>query len=73
LGHGIHFCVAAPLARMTARIAIGTLVRRFPHLALARPYSKLRWRPTPVFRGLVSLPVSVSPVNADAHGLRQPR
>jgi cytochrome P450 len=72
LGHGIHFCVAAPLARMTARIAIGTLVRRFPHLTLARPYSELRWRPTPVFRGLVSLPVSVSPVNADAHGLRQP-
>jgi cytochrome P450 len=63
LGHGIHFCVAAPLARMTGGIAIGTLVRRFPHLTLARPYSELRWRPTPVFRGLVSLPVSVRPVN----------
>jgi cytochrome P450 len=72
-GHGIHFCVAAPLTRMTGQIAIGTLVRRFPHLTLARPYDELRWRPTPVFRGLVSLPVSVGPVNADVHELRKAR
>jgi cytochrome P450 len=67
-GHGIHFCVAAQLARMTGRLAIGTLVRRFPHLTLAGPYGELRWRPTPVFRGLVGLPVSVGPVNVDDRG-----
>jgi cytochrome P450 len=61
LGHGIHYCVAAPLARMMGQIAIGTLVRRFPDIALACRYDELRWRPTPVFRGLAELPVTVKP------------
>src|SRR5581483_5569299 len=29
-GHGIHFCLGAPLARMEAEIAVGSLLRRFP-------------------------------------------
>jgi cytochrome P450 len=33
-GGGIHFCLGAHLARMEAQIAIGTLVARFPKLAL---------------------------------------
>jgi cytochrome P450 len=60
LGHGAHFCVAAPLARATAQIAIGTLLRRFPHITLACRPHELTWRPTPVFRGLTRLPVTVS-------------
>jgi cytochrome P450 len=59
LGHGIHFCVATPLARLTGRILIGALVRRFSHIALGCPYERLRWRPTPVFRGLTGLPVTL--------------
>jgi cytochrome P450 len=58
-GRGIHFCVAASLARMTGQIAIGTLVRRFPHLALACRHDELHWRTTPVFRGLTSLPITI--------------
>lgn len=33
-GHGLHFCLGAPLARMEGRIAIRTLLERCPGLAL---------------------------------------
>jgi cytochrome P450 len=46
------------LARSAGQIAIGTLLRRFGHLALACRPEHFRWRPTPVFRGLVHLPVT---------------
>lgn len=32
-GHGLHFCIGAPLARMEGRIAIRGLLERFPDLA----------------------------------------
>jgi cytochrome P450 len=34
-GHGIHFCIGAPLSRMEARIALTDLLSRFPKLELA--------------------------------------
>jgi cytochrome P450 PksS len=57
-GHGIHYCVGAPLARLEGQIAIGTLVQRFPDLRLTVPTDELRWRPGIVMRGLAHLPVS---------------
>lgn len=36
-GHGIHHCVGAPLARLEARIALGTLFERFPHSSSRNP------------------------------------
>ncbi len=56
-GGGIHYCLGAPLARLEAQIAIGTLVRRFPNLRLAG--EALEWRRLPTFRGLVRLPVLI--------------
>ena len=56
-GHGIHYCLGAPLARMEGQIAIGTLLARFPHLALAAPADALTWRPGLLLRGLTTLPV----------------
>jgi cytochrome P450 len=38
-GHGIHYCLGAPLARMEAEVALGALLARFPRISLAVP----RW------------------------------
>ncbi|WP_037861515.1 cytochrome P450 family protein [Streptomyces sp. NRRL S-340] len=54
-GHGIHFCVGAPLARMEARTALRTLLRRAPGLALDGPPGE--WLPGMLIRGTRSLPV----------------
>lgn len=56
-GHGIHFCLGAPLARMEAQIALNLLLERLPKLRLSVPAEKLRWRATPVVRGLAALPL----------------
>ncbi|MFV8131164.1 cytochrome P450 family protein [Streptomyces syringium] len=57
LGHGIHYCLGAPLARMETETALAVLLERFPGLALDVPREELRWRPTVRARGLISLPV----------------
>ena len=58
-GHGIHFCLGAPLARMEGQIALSELFRRFPHLRLAVPVEDLHWGHGDglVLRGLTTLPV----------------
>jgi cytochrome P450 len=56
-GLGIHFCLGAPLARMEGQIAFNKLLARFPNIRLAVPRDQIRWRASPVFRGLESLPV----------------
>lgn len=58
LGHGIHFCLGAALARMEAEVAIGTLLRRLPALRLAVAPAQLSWRVGPLIRGLVALPLT---------------
>ena len=55
-GMGIHFCLGAPLARLEGQIAINTLVRRFPKLALAT--DRPEYRQSLTLRGLTSLPVA---------------
>jgi cytochrome P450 len=58
-GHGIHFCLGAALARMEGQLALGSLLRRFPDLALAVPDEALHWGHGDglVLRGLSELPV----------------
>jgi cytochrome P450 len=60
-GIGPHYCLGAPLARLEGRIAIGRLIERFPHLRLAAPPEALRWRRGMSLRGLVELPVLLTP------------
>jgi cytochrome P450 len=64
-GYGIHYCLGAPLARLEGKIAINTLLQRLPDLRLATPVSALRYRSSPVVRGLESLPVIWSTGDAD--------
>ncbi|MGW7491225.1 cytochrome P450 family protein [Streptomyces sp. NPDC054786] len=58
LGHGIHYCLGAPLARMEAVIALDALLSRFPGLRLDVPRGELRHRRALRARGLISLPVA---------------
>jgi cytochrome P450 len=62
-GHGVHFCLGAPLARMEGRLALGELLRRFPDLRLAVPVEELHWGHGDglVLRGLNELPVIAGP------------
>lgn len=57
-GHGIHYCLGAPLARLEGQIALGTLFRRLPDLQLAVEPNELRWRGGLIMRGLRDLPVT---------------
>ena len=57
-GFGIHYCLGAPLARLEGRIAINTILARFPDLGLSVPASALRWRKGHLVRGLEALPVT---------------
>jgi cytochrome P450 len=65
-GHGIHFCLGSALARVEGQIAIGSLIRRFPDLALAVSADVLPRRRTLV-RGLETLPVSFTPPREVTH------
>ncbi|MGW2376168.1 MULTISPECIES: cytochrome P450 family protein [Kitasatospora] len=56
-GHGPHFCLGGPLAKLQAEVAIGTLVRRLPQLRLADE-AALDWQPNPLQRRLSALPVT---------------
>ena len=55
-GFGVHFCLGAPLARLEAPIAVGTVLRRMPNLRLAT--EAVEWHRHGLLRGLVSLPVA---------------
>ncbi|MGW5818470.1 cytochrome P450 family protein [Streptomyces noursei] len=60
-GHGIHYCLGAPLARLEGRTALETLFRRLPDLQLAVDPADLRWRGGLIMRGLRTLPVEFAP------------
>jgi cytochrome P450 len=61
-GHGIHYCIGVPLAKMQIEVALSRLIARFPHLRLAVEPEQLRRENSALLRGLVELPVSVGPV-----------
>ena len=57
-GHGIHFCLGAPLARLEALVTFELLLERLPELRLVTAPESLAWRPSAQSRGLVSLPLA---------------
>jgi cytochrome P450 len=56
-GHGIHFCLGAPLARLEAQIAAIRLTERLPHIRLSG--GDPEWHDSLILRGVKSLPVSL--------------
>ena len=54
-GHGVHFCLGAPLARLEAPIALRQLFERFPDLRMAA--DDVTWQRSGLLRGLTALPV----------------
>jgi cytochrome P450 len=65
-GHGIHFCLGAPLARLEGQVAFTALLERLPDLALAVPEEALQWSAGGVLRGVRELPVTFTPTPARA-------
>ncbi|WP_018653748.1 cytochrome P450 [Actinomadura flavalba] len=57
-GHGIHFCVAAPVARMTTQVALAALARQDVELTGAEP----AFNGALVIRALAALPVRLGAV-----------
>jgi len=59
LGHGVHYCLGAALARMQARLAIEELARCFRGFELLP--GEIRWNTAIVVRGPTALPIRVIP------------
>ncbi|MDX3224441.1 cytochrome P450 [Streptomyces sp. ME19-01-6] len=66
-GHGSHYCVGAPLARMEATIALDALFTRFPGLDLAVPDEELVPHPSFVGNSPQELPLRLGGVRPAAH------
>ncbi|WP_055557726.1 cytochrome P450 [Streptomyces sp. NBRC 110028] len=61
-GHGVHFCLGAPLARLEVAEALRQLFERFPTMSLAVPADGLRPIPTLISNGHQELPVKLRAV-----------
>lgn len=57
-GHGGHYCIGAPLARVELQSVVSQLLTRFPSLRLALPVADLRLRNDLLTGGLAELPVT---------------
>lgn len=56
-GKGLHHCIGAPLARLSARVAFTSLLAAAPQIALAVPRDRVRRRNTLFLNRLAALPV----------------
>jgi cytochrome P450 len=53
---GVHYCLGASLARLEASIALTSVIRRFPDVALD---GEVRWRDRLTIRGVDRLPLAL--------------
>ncbi|MFE0103525.1 cytochrome P450 [Streptomyces sp. NPDC059009] len=63
-GHGVHFCLGAPLARLEVSTALRLLFERFPQLELAVPAEDLTPVGSLISNGHQTLPVRLRPATA---------
>ncbi|GAA4066498.1 cytochrome P450 [Nonomuraea soli] len=57
-GHGLRYCIGAPLARIELRVVFGKLVERCPGLRLAIPVEQIQRQPDKLTSGVDRLPVT---------------
>lgn len=57
-GHGIHFCLGAPLARLEAQIAVVRLAERLPDVRLCSGTPE--WHDSLILRGVKALPIRLT-------------
>lgn len=57
-GWGMHFCMGASIARMEARVAFATLLRRFAAIELVGP--RPAWAPATALRTLEQFPIRLT-------------
>ncbi|MGY0490695.1 cytochrome P450 family protein [Streptomyces sp. WG-D5] len=65
-GHGVHYCLGAPLARLEALIALPALFERFPDMTLERPLAQLPPMQSFIISGYSSLPVRLHGMHGTA-------
>ncbi|MEU6285787.1 cytochrome P450 [Streptomyces sp. NPDC047028] len=63
-GHGIHFCLGAPLARLEATTALRLLFERFPEARLATARHEVERLPSLISNGHTTVPVRLRPAPA---------
>lgn len=56
-GHGRHYCLGAPLARLQLRIGLDALLAGLPKPSIAVPEDEVRWKTGQFIRGPIALPV----------------
>ncbi len=59
-GHGIHFCLGAPLARLEAKIALESMLTRFPEMQRV-PNVSLEALSSMILYGVKNLPITFQP------------
>ena len=60
-GHGIHFCIGAPLARLEARLALEAITTRFRTIRRI-PDAPIRWMESSIVYGVKTLPITFTAV-----------
>lgn len=63
-GHGVHFCLGAPLARLEVATALRLLFERFPDAQLATERAALEALPSLISNGHTSVPVRLRPTSS---------
>jgi cytochrome P450 len=56
-GHGVHYCLGAPLARLEGEIAIEQLLKEFPKAQLTMPPNQLKRKTASIMNGYTTVPV----------------
>ncbi|MEU6663811.1 cytochrome P450 [Streptomyces sp. NPDC046821] len=64
-GHGVHFCLGAPLARLEVATALHLFFERFPDAQLATGREELRRLPSLISNGHDSVPVRLRPTTTN--------